>query len=366
MEGIVRPVMTCFATTFITLKSIYDHKQALQSLTTSRHFTSHRLSKSGNGKLVSSIILDNKFWDDCLMLVKIVAPIIKLLQIVDSDEKPSLDYVYDGMHRARKGVKNIFLNKKRLYKPYTDIIKERWDKHLRLNIHAAAYFFNRTLIYEEGFCQKVEVIQSLFNLLEIKSICGDGTKAMGEIMMYQEREGSFGRQSACHTRKTLQPANEWWKLCGSRAPSLQKIAARILGQTTSSLGCERNWSVFERIHPKKEIDWSVKDSAILRYYKKRSYDLIDYEFIDKTNFWIEEEVSPQDFEYEDLDNAIYEFPMLTIMKLMIMSKVHDNENKDEISTQEMGHLDTLDIIHRFGGSSDCGSDQGLNQYQTKA
>ncbi|XP_022861523.1 uncharacterized protein LOC111381908 [Olea europaea var. sylvestris] len=58
---------------------------------------------------------------------------------------------------------------------------------------------------------------------------------------------------------------EWWKLCGSSAPTLQKIAIRILGQTASSLGCERNWSVFERIHTqkKKEIDWSIKDSTIL-------------------------------------------------------------------------------------------------------
>jgi hypothetical protein len=134
-----------------------------------------------------------------------VAPIIRLLRIVDAVEKPSLGYVYDGMHRTRKGIKNIFLNKKRLYKPYTDIIKERWDKHLRLNIHASAYFFNPAFIYEDGFCQKVEVMQGLFNLLEIKSICDDETKAMAEIRMYRDREGSFGRQSACNTRKSLQP-----------------------------------------------------------------------------------------------------------------------------------------------------------------
>ncbi|CAA2960893.1 DUF659 domain-containing Dimer_Tnp_hAT domain-containing, partial, partial [Olea europaea subsp. europaea] len=225
---IVRPVVTHFTTTFITLKSIYDHKQALQSLATSRHFTSHRLSKRVNGILVSSIILDNNFSEDCLMI-----------QI----KKRSLGYVYDGMHRTRKGIKNIFLNKKRFYKPYTDIIMERWDKYLHLNIHAAAYFFNPAFIYEKGFCQKVEVMQGLFNLLEIKSIHDHETKALGEIRMYRERERSFGRQSTCNTRKSLQ-SNEWWKLCRSSTPTLQKIVVRILGQTASS-GCERNWSVFE-------------------------------------------------------------------------------------------------------------------------
>ena len=38
---------------------------------------------------------------------------------------------------------------------------------------------------------------------------------------------------------------------GGDAPHLQKLAIRILSQTASSSGCERNWSVFERIHTKR-------------------------------------------------------------------------------------------------------------------
>ncbi|PKU67558.1 hypothetical protein MA16_Dca024885 [Dendrobium catenatum] len=38
---------------------------------------------------------------------------------------------------------------------------------------------------------------------------------------------------------------------GSSAPNLQKVAIRILSQTSSSSGCERNWSVFEQIHSKR-------------------------------------------------------------------------------------------------------------------
>ncbi|KAL2532982.1 BED-type domain-containing protein [Abeliophyllum distichum] len=88
--------------------------------------------------------------------LKIVAPLIRLLRIVDADEKPSLGYVYDGMDRAEKTIKNIFLIKERLYKPYIDIIDERWDKHLRHNIHVAAYFLNPAFIYEEGFLSSHE------------------------------------------------------------------------------------------------------------------------------------------------------------------------------------------------------------------
>ena len=46
--------------------------------------------------------------------------------------------------------------------------------------------------------------------------------------------------------------DEWWITYGSSAPNLQKLAVRILGQTCSLSGCERNWGVFEFIHSKKK------------------------------------------------------------------------------------------------------------------
>jgi hypothetical protein len=62
---IVRPGVTRFATTFITLKSLYDRKNDLQALMVDRHFTNHKLAKSPTGKTVSAIILDYFFWSNC-------------------------------------------------------------------------------------------------------------------------------------------------------------------------------------------------------------------------------------------------------------------------------------------------------------
>lgn len=45
--------------------------------------------------------------------------------------------------------------------------------------------------------------------------------------------------------------DQWWESYGCGAPNLQKLAIRVLSQTCSSSGCERNWSVFEHIHSKK-------------------------------------------------------------------------------------------------------------------
>ena len=45
-----------------------------------------------------------------------------------------MGYVYEGMYRAHLGIKKLFNHNKRLYKPYTYIIKQRWDEQLHIDI----------------------------------------------------------------------------------------------------------------------------------------------------------------------------------------------------------------------------------------
>ena len=62
--------------------------------------------------------------------------------------------------------------------------------------------------------------------------------------------------------------DQWWESYGCRAPDLQKLAIRILSQTCSASGCERNWSVFEHIHSKKRnrLEYqNLNDLVYVRY-----------------------------------------------------------------------------------------------------
>ena len=68
-----------------------------------------------------------------------MSSLMRLLRIVDCDERPSMGYVYEGMYRARLGIKKLFNHYERLYKPYTNIIKQHWDQQLKKNIHLAVY-----------------------------------------------------------------------------------------------------------------------------------------------------------------------------------------------------------------------------------
>lgn len=59
----------------------------------------------GNATDCRDIVMNKEFWKNCLIIVKVMTPLLKLLRLGDSDEKPTISYVYEGMRRARKGVK---------------------------------------------------------------------------------------------------------------------------------------------------------------------------------------------------------------------------------------------------------------------
>ncbi|KAF1862826.1 hypothetical protein Lal_00040094 [Lupinus albus] len=272
-KEIIRPGATRFATTFIALKSIHEHKHDLQALVTSKDFIDSRYYRDKKANRFVEVVMNTRFWNDCAIIVNIVAPLIRLLRIVDADERPSLPYVYDGMCRARKTIKNVFMNKKSLYKPYTRIIKQRWDKQLRTKLHCAAYFLNPTFYYDkENFCIKPEVQQ-----------------------------------------------DQWWSQFGFSAPMVSQLAIKILSQTASSSGCERNWSVFERIHTRKrnKLEHKRLNDLVYVHYnlglkdrevnKRRTLDPVDYESMENIEFWIteeEEEETPL-IDYDEIEKMFY-------------------------------------------------------------
>ena len=109
-------------------------------------------------------------------------------------------------------------------------------------------------------------------------------------------------------------AAHWWESFGSQCPQLQKFEITILNQTCSASGCERNWSVFERIHTKKRNRLEHKqlnDLVFVKYNirlrrnqlmkKTPDLDSIVLDDIDPTSEWVEETEDPvfeADFDFD--------------------------------------------------------------------
>ncbi|KAF1893456.1 hypothetical protein Lal_00001934, partial [Lupinus albus] len=266
-------------------QGIHEHKHDLQAFVTSKDFIDSRYYRDKKANRFVEVVMNTRFWNDCAIIINIVAPLIRLLRIVDADERPSLPYVYDGMCRARKTIKNVFMNKKSLYKPYTRIIKQRWDKQLRKKLHCAAYFLNPTFYYD-----KVDLMFYKPKLPQARLIFSN---KVASIMI------------------KLEVLAIQWQL--KLAPMVSQLAIKILSQTLYSSGCERNWSVFERIHTRTRNKLEHKrlnDLFYVHYHlglkdrevnKRRTLDLVDYDF------WItkEEEKETPLIDYDKIEKMFY-------------------------------------------------------------
>ena len=122
------------------------------------------------------------------------------------------------------------------------------------------------------------------------------------------------------TLLTMFFAAHWWESFGSQTPQLQKFAIRVLSQTWSAFGCERNWSVFERIHTKKRNRLEQKrlnDLVFVQYNlrlrcnqllnKRPDSDPIVLDDVDPTSDWVAETHPPEfdvDYDWEvELDEV---------------------------------------------------------------
>jgi len=69
---------------------------------TSKEWQSSQFVKTRDRRFVESLILDKGFWKNILNCLRGVMPLIKVLRMVDSDEKPAMGFIYEEMDLAKE------------------------------------------------------------------------------------------------------------------------------------------------------------------------------------------------------------------------------------------------------------------------
>lgn len=112
-KDLIRPAMTRFATSYLTLGCLNDNKGALMRMFISNEWKSSRFAKTKDGKHVENMIMDSRFWKNIVVCLKGTYPLIKVLRLVDSDEKPAMGFIYEEMDRAKEKIQTAFNNVKK-------------------------------------------------------------------------------------------------------------------------------------------------------------------------------------------------------------------------------------------------------------
>ena len=155
-----RPAVTRFATSFITLSQYYKQRNNLRKMVTSEEWTSSKWSKEASGKKVMTYILQETFWKNIVYALKLSGPLVKVLRIVDGERRPPMGYIYEAMDRAKEAIAISFGGKEEKYKRAFEMIDHRWECQLHRPLHAAGYFLNPELFYDNPSIVACEEIMS--------------------------------------------------------------------------------------------------------------------------------------------------------------------------------------------------------------
>ncbi|XP_075086058.1 uncharacterized protein LOC142168802 [Nicotiana tabacum] len=146
-RSLVKPAKTRFATAFLTLHRMYEQKSNLKKLFVSDEYTNSAYGREARGRESADIILSPSFWNNVVHALKIGGPLVKVLRLVDGEQRPHMGYLYEAMDRAKEAIQASFSDQ-RIYKRVFEIIDKRWDSKLHSPLHAAELVLNPELFYD--------------------------------------------------------------------------------------------------------------------------------------------------------------------------------------------------------------------------
>lgn len=227
----LKPTKVRSAMPFVTLDNIISEKENLKAMFTSSEWNSSIWSSRAEGKRVVELVGDHSFWKGAGMVVKIALPLVRVLCLINGDDKPQMGYIYETMDQVKETIKDECDNKKSQYMPFWKVIDEIWDEHLHSPLHAAGYFFNPSIFYSTEFHSDSEVAFGLLScMVRMNQNQHVQDKILQQLDAYRHSKGAFGEGSTVQQRTRFSPTI-WWSHYGGQYPELQQFATRILSQT---------------------------------------------------------------------------------------------------------------------------------------
>nr|XP_009780478.1 PREDICTED: uncharacterized protein LOC104229520 [Nicotiana sylvestris] len=277
-RSLVKHAKTRFATAFLTLARMYEQKSNLKKLFVSDEYTSSAYGRETRGRESTDIILSPSFWNNVVHALKIGGTLVKVLHLVDGEQRPPMVYLYEAIDRAKEAIHASFSDQRK-YKRVFEIIDKRWDSKLHNPLHAAGLVLNPELFYDNE--ERILGDESLWNgyykcienLIPEESV---QDKITEQFSIYRNAESLFGKSMAIRQRKTKSPV-EWWKQFGHSTPYLQKFSIKIHTKKRNKLTLKRlNDLVF------------IKYNRTLRhrYNARNVIDPISLDNIDDANEWL--------------------------------------------------------------------------------
>eukprot|EP00253_Pinus_taeda_P027464 PITA_27464 len=209
-KELVRPAITRFATTFISLQSLLNYMWEVKSMFLSANCRSLSISRKPKGEGICRLVsYDQSFWAGVEEVCAISEPLVKVLWLVDGD-KPAMGYLYEAMDRAKEGIRAYYADKgdEGLEKQQViwRVIDQRWNNTLHRPIHVAGVYLNPAFSYACGFRVDAEVMDGFFTCVKrMVSSEQEHEEISKEMEVYRMGGGTFGVNMAIKNKTTKMP-----------------------------------------------------------------------------------------------------------------------------------------------------------------
>ncbi|CAN0918389.1 hypothetical protein LINGRAHAP2_LOCUS30839 [Linum grandiflorum] len=105
---LIRPGATRFATTYLTLACLSQHKGSLLAMFSSDTWKKSTFSSKLKGRGIQGIVLDPQFWRNVTTCIRGALPLVSLLRLVDSEDSPSMPFLFFELKNAKEKIKSNF------------------------------------------------------------------------------------------------------------------------------------------------------------------------------------------------------------------------------------------------------------------
>jgi len=208
---LVRPAITRFATSFLTLASMHKNKTGLRNLVVSEEWQATNFSSTTEGRQVENIILSMPFWNKVELCIRATQPLLVALRIADGDETPAAPEIMAAMDHAKAAIKDSLKDKPNLLKEVLEYFDKRWENQMEQQLYGAALYLNPSKYFaiREKDRRQATKLRIMFNQVMWKMVSDDEdqNKISKQADDYERSEGqSFSKPGAIRDRDRKNPS----------------------------------------------------------------------------------------------------------------------------------------------------------------
>jgi hypothetical protein len=208
---LVRPAVTRFATSYLTLASMYKHKSGLRTMFVSEEWQTNNLAKSAEGKKAESTVLSTEFWKKVEYCIKATQPLLIAMRIADGDETPAAPEIMAAMDIAKKTIKETLVDKPSLRDEVLKYYNERWENQMEQKLYGAALFLNpgKYFAIKEKDRRQATKLRCMFNDIIWRMVPdeSEARKISKQADDYDRAEGEcFSKRLAIIERNSKNPS----------------------------------------------------------------------------------------------------------------------------------------------------------------